>query len=411
MKQNRIPVLGDVFAAVEELNAPQRLRLTASVAMAGRARPILPRQLEATPLPVDLESLAAVRSAIEDGLDRFALTAMAASRMDGVVPALARCDPDALVASTPTRLRELLTHHTGGAPLAGYTIGEISGWSGFGPKRVALLISAAVAAAVELLGRADGRLTFLDQALAAAGDERDRGVFENTVLPLGSPVTRPELALALGISVDRVRRLATRGTQRVVAAVHESPPAIRQLAAMVSERLNGIAPLDAVEEILSALGLPALPDTRSRLLMWMAGPYRVIDQRPGWVALDPVAAIAETTQMIQEDGGVRPLEHLVGELRMLGIGSAHAEDWLACQQIRVTHGLVIATNGSPGDVAERALHAQGRAMSAAELAESLPGGREAAAALWSAHDRRFLITATDSLALVEWGDLPDGALA
>lgn len=407
-----MPVLGDVFAAVQQLNARQRLRLSALVAMPGRARPILPRHIEATPLPMDLESLAAVRSAIEDGLDRLALTAMAASRLDAVVPALARCDPDAMIASTPTRLRALLAQHTGGAPLAEFTIGEISGWSGFGPQRTALLISTAVAAAVEFLGRADGRLIFLEQALAAVGDNRDRGVFENDVLPLGPPAPRAELAQALGISVDRVRRLATRGTQQAMAAVlHQSPPAIRQLAAMVCERLGGIAPLDAVDEMLGALALPALPDTRSRLLLWMAGPYRVVDQRPGWVALDPAAAIAETTQLIHEDGGVRPLEHLVGELRMLGIRSAHAEDWLACQQIRVTHGLVIATSGSPGDVAERALHAQGRAMSAAELAELLPGGREAAAALWSARDRRFLLTATVGLALVEWGDPPEGALA
>lgn len=406
-----MPVLGDVFAAVEVLNPPQRLRLTAAVAMPGRTRPILPRQLEEALLPVDLDALAAVRGAIEDGLDRFALTALAATRLDGVVPALAGCDPHALADSVPLRLRALLAAHTGGRPLAEFTIGEISGWSGLGPKRVALLISVAVAAALELLGRADGRLAFLELALTATGDERDRGVFENDVLALGPPVARAELALALGISVDRVRRLAARATQRVAAAVHESPPAIRQLAATAAERLGAIAPLDAVDEMLSAMNVPALPDTRSRLLLWMAGPYRVVEQWPGWVALDPAVIIAETTQLIHEDGGVRPLEHLVAELRMLGVNSEHAEDWLACQQARVTHGLVIATSGSPGDVAERALQAQGRAMSADELGELLPGGRDAAMALWSAVDRRFLLTATDSLALVEWGDLPDVALA
>jgi hypothetical protein len=155
--------------------------------------------------------------------------------------------------------------------------------------------------------------------------------------------------------------------------------------------------------------MPPLPDTRSRLLLWMVGPYREEDGHPGWAVHDESEVGTETSRLIHEDGGVRPQDHLVAELRRMGVNPEHTAQWLARQPIRVSHGLVVATTGSPGDVAERALNALGRAMSADELAQWLPDAGRAIQALWTARDRRFLVTADDRLALIEWGDATDAS--
>lgn len=405
MQQNRSPVLGDVFGPAEVLTVQARLRLMELLTLPGQALTILPRQLAAAALPADDETLAVIRGVVEAGIDEAALVRLAASRLDVVVPALTTADLEALVARVPPRIRGPLAQHTDQSSVAEFTIEEISGWSGFGPKRVAQLIGVAVAVAMKAANRPDERLTFCHQALLAAGDDRDRGLFENDVLPLGPAATRVELAVALGISVDRVRRLAARASQRVIAALDQAPPTIGQLAITLAERLGVVAPLDAVDRTLAELRLPALPDTRSRLLLYLAGPYRENESHPGWVALDGSEVATETCRLIHEDGGVRPLDHLIAELGRAGVIPEHSDGWLARQPIRVSHGLVVATTGPPGDVAERALNAQGQSMSADELAAWFPDGGRGIQALWMARDRRFLLTADDRLALVEWGEV------
>ena len=334
------PVFRDVFAFADALPVRERLRLSALMAAAGQPPAILPRQLASSALPVVPETRAQIRRVIEAGVTAQTIENLAPHRLDAVVPALARCDPDALARAAPSQVRVLLVKHAiGAAPLAGFSIGQIRGWPGVGPRRVAQLVGAAVGAALDVAAEgqpvpiganptpddlgtvlgydaaAGGRLrgllenlctagppevaaaarrvlcwplvepdrclTVFAQALAAGGDERDRGVFENGVLPLGPPVTRPELAAALGISVDRVRRLAARAAERVGDAMDQVPTAAGELADAVSKRLGAAAPRAAVDEALAWLGWPALPDCRSRLLLWMAGPYREVDGHPG----------------------------------------------------------------------------------------------------------------------------------
>lgn len=114
--------------------------------------------------------------------------------------------------------------------------------------------------------------------------------------------------------------------------------------------------------------------------------------------------VIETRRLIHEDGGVRLADHVAKELDTLGMASAHVAGWLACQPVRVCDGLVVATTGTAGDVAERMLHAHGRTITADELAAWLPGGRDRIEALWSARDRRFVVSDGDRLGLAEWGE-------
>lgn len=213
-----------------------------------------------------------------------------------------------------------------------------------------------------------------------------------------------DLAAALGVGQERLRQLRMRATERVDAAAGTCPQHIRELAAEVGGLVGSAAPGTAIDELLVSLRLPAMDDSRSRLLLRLAGPYHAVDGHPGWVARDPAELLAETRRMINEDGGVRLAEHVAKELHTVGMSGEHVPAWLARQPVRVADGLVVAKTGAIGDIAERALHARGRAMSMDELAEWLPETPANLEALWAARGRRFVVTHENALALAEWDD-------
>jgi hypothetical protein len=454
-------VFGEVFAFVETLTVPARRQLSALLAAPGQPLAILPRQFAWSWLPADAEARAEIRWTVEAGITDQTIKTLARQRLGAIVPALVRCDPDEPARSASPAWAALVRKHVpDSAPLAAFTLRQISGWPGVGPRRVAQLIGTAVGAAMDVVGQdqfvplvanpipddirrviaydaarggqlngllvelgsagppdvagaahrllfwskveLDRCLTALTQALAAAGDERDRGVFENLVLPLGPSATRPELAAGFGIGAERVRQLAVRATARVAAGLDQAPAAIGELAAELSKQLGSAAPGSAADGALAAPGLPGLPDTRSRLLLWMAGPYHEVEGHPGWVAIDPAGLIAQTHRLIHQDGGVRPTDHVGKELRAEGVVAEHVESWLARQRVRIGDGLLVATSGSAGDIAERVLHAHGRAMTVDEIAEWF-GIPHNFGKLRSTPDQRFVVTGGHALALAEWG--------
>lgn len=460
-------VLGDVFASPDVLTVEVRLRLSALLAEPGTAPAILRDQLVALPLPADLDGRREVRDMIEAGLAAPALAALAGCRLDAVVPLLAGHVDDAVARFVPSQMRVPLAQHANGTALAVLTVDQICGWPGIGRRRAASLVLAAVDAGLDLVkaddtsaslteptvddlttvlaydaetgGELRGRvatffeagppevraaaarilavpasapercLAFLDEARAAAGDERDRGVFEHGVLALGPRATRAELASAVGLGLERIRQLGVRAASRVDGAIHDAPLMVRQVATIVADRLGAAAPGTAVDALLASLGLPRLPDSRSRLLLRMAGPYQAVAGHPGWVAIEPAELLAETNRIIGEDGGVRLAEHIAKELDTLGIAAEHVDAWLARQPARSSDGLVVATTGSPAEVAERALHACGRPMAIDDLATWVPDDWDGIEALWSVRDRRFVVNDHDELALAEWGEAGDAA--
>lgn len=255
----------------------------------------------------------------------------------------------------------------------------------------------------------DPRLVLLDRALQAMGDERDRGVFEYR-LRLSDRPTMSELGAALGIGTERVRQLRCRAEERLRAAVEHSPEGLHELAASVADRLGDTTTTAAVDAVLASLHLPPLPDTRSLLLLWLAGPYHPVEEHRGWVAKDPAGLLTETSRLLHEDGGVRLIEHVVKEFEVLGMEPEHVEAWLATQPVRVTDGLVVATTGDAAAVAERALFAAGRAMTVDELSGwARPGrGARGGAGLWGVlqRDDRFIRVGPDCFELAEWGSEP-----
>lgn len=462
MEQTSQPVLGDVFAPVDVLTVPARLDLTALLTVPGRSLAILPAELASRTLPVAPEVLSAVGEAIASGIGAPAISVMREHRLDAVVPVLRGCDNDAVARFLPARLRGILERHIGASSIVGLTVGDVAECSGIGPHGVGTVITAAVTAGLDvlvagattpastspslddvaivlahdasrsgtihrLLAEAaasgppyvrqaaermltmagsvkDRRVDSLERALAVAGHVRDRAAFEHTVLVPRPARNRSDIAAGLGIGLERLRQLRIRATERIDEAAKHCPGEVHDLAMTVNLLVGSAAPCAAVDEVMAEHGMPTLRDPRSRLLLRMAGPYHDVDGHPGWVAVDPAELVAETRRAIHEDGGVRLAEHVAKELVSLGMGSDHVAAWLARQPVRLVDDLVVATTGTCGDIVERALHARGQEMTIDELADWIPGGQASIEVLWSARDRRFVVTHDDALALAEWDD-------
>ncbi|MDQ3384537.1 MAG: hypothetical protein M3503_00765 [Actinomycetota bacterium] len=267
-----------------------------------------------------------------------------------------------------------------------------------------------------LADQADLRLAALDALLDEAGDVRTRGVFEHRSLRLDDQATSVELASALGVSQEWIRQLRARGSDRVRSAFAASTSTLGHTVTTVADRLGVAAPVAAVEALLASLDLPPSQDSRALLVLWLAGPYRPVRDRPGWLATDPAALLAETSRLLHEDGGVREAEHISKELEMIGVAPEHVGAWVADQPARLVDALVVATSGAPLDVAERALSATGRALTVDALSTwaGVPVGH-GAGELWTLlrRDQRFVRVGADTFELAEWGgtpyeDAPDG---
>jgi hypothetical protein len=249
-------------------------------------------------------------------------------------------------------------------------------------------------------------LEFLTRLLEAAGDERDRLVFEHLALAPHGSITTADVRAALGLSVERVRQIRTRAEDRVRCATEQLADHLPGLEALAG-RLGSAAPLTSASDALVSLGLPALPDSRSLLALWLAGPYRPVADHPGWIATDPAELRDETRRMLDEDGGVRLADQVAKELDILGVIPELVAHWLGEQPVRRVAELLVATSGSSTDVAERALSALGRPMTVDELTEWISAGRpgQGAGGLWPllSSDDRFVRVSADAFELAEWG--------
>jgi len=453
-------VLGDVFAPCELLTVPARLELAALLSVPGRTPGVLPADLAA--LPVHRGVRSEVRDAIVRGLGPGSVEQLSGRRLREIHPAMATADGVFRPPGTPARVLGVIERNGAAtwARLGELTLAEIEWWTSVGPRTVVDLIGAVAGGLLDrsegppgrpaeaddlatlggyeadgALGAALKRLTAahhpaevraaagrllsglgggsyncldrLDDLLAEAGDERDRAVFEHRMVRPGPRATQAELGAALGIGIVRVRQLCLRAADAVTAAFHQAPGELVDLVVATAEELGVVAPLEAVAKVLATRDLPPLPDSRSLLLLWLAGPYSAVTGHEGWLATDPAALLSGTALLLSEDGGVRPVEHVIKDLERLGLSSEHTEGWLAEQPVRLVDGLVMSTRGSVAEVAERALSATGRAMTVPELTicTSVDGAAGEAAGLRALlhRDQRFVWAGDDRFELAEWG--------
>ncbi len=470
MSDRSIARVGQLFPHIDVLAAPVRAAISELLAVPGSFPAVVGREIAELPLPSAREMRRSLRAVIQKGLDADALKQLRALRLSAVVPPVTTFPGGPELAGSMARLCDLLAHREAMSwtTFGHLTLEEIAAWPRVGPAALAGLVGAAIdtaltdgsgsltalderepasiedsesgsaaltlilhhenamgghalrralerhasasgvadvrAAATRLLAAADPRLAMLDQAWQAAGNHRDRGVFAHRALRPGGPTPTAELAEALGLSAARVLQIQAQAQKRSRDAVG---PTLEKLATDVAGRLGPVCRLASVDDALAAMGLPALDDPRAALLVWLAGPYLPAIGRTGWLATDPAGLRAGTGRLLQDDGGVRRLDHVTADLEVAGLASIDVRAWLDGLPIVILDGLVVAVSGNPTDVAERLLSATGRAMTAVDLAAAASMELEATE-LDSRLRRepRFTRVDKDHFELSEWGGEP-----
>lgn len=289
-------------------------------------------------------------------------------------------------------LQALLEHATGDVPTAA---GEAAG----------RLLTALAPAAVHVEAA-------LRAVREAAGDERHRMAFDLLSLPRGARPAAGELAERLGVTSARVRQLREVAEARVRDALSTSPPWLGWLVASLSARLGRVATEEQTRSVLSRLGAAGEPV--ADVALWLAGPYREVPGRPGWLATDARPLVAATSACLDGDGGVRRLTDVAAELADVGVRADQLEGWLAASGAVVVHDVAVRVVGSLADAVERLLDAHGSARSTAEIgAELARGGRAVETGTLAALGRhhRFRTVAAGRLALTTWTDHATGATA
>jgi Sigma-70, region 4 len=240
--------------------------------------------------------------------------------------------------------------------------------------------------------------------LAAAGDPRDLEVFVLRTLRLTRRPTLEDVAERVGLSVERVRQLRVRAEGRIRAAAASAPDDSRALVAAVRDWLGSVVPVEVADDVARRLGAGSAHTRIGGLLLWLAGPYLPVSGRDGWLAVDPAGTVARTVEWLAEDGGVRPAQEISDELVVEGVRREHHDAWVAACGGVAVDDMVMHVVGGLATLAERALFAIGRGLSAVEIA-ALVGARDRLGELRVVleRDRRFVRVSADVYELTEWG--------
>ena len=226
------------------------------------------------------------------------------------------------------------------------------------------------------------------------------------VLAGGEDRTLDAVGRPHGLSGPAVGDAALRAGRRIRAVLEDAPPPWPWLVAELRRRLGAVTTQDLLGDALARLG--AGPGSRAALLAaWLAGPFRSVRGRPGWLARDPAALLARSARCVQADGGIRRLADVAEELADLELAAGMLVPWLQAFGAAVVHDLVVATAGPLADAVERLLDAHGTARSVPQLAEDLAtGGRvvDEASLAATVRGRRFRQIEDGAVRLAAWGE-------
>ncbi|MGH9069069.1 MAG: hypothetical protein ACRD0J_16525, partial [Acidimicrobiales bacterium] len=224
--------------------------------------------------------------------------------------------------------------------------------------------------------------------LSAVVEERDRSVFVSWSLARRGRPSLATLGAGLGVTGTRAAQRRVRAESRVREAMAEGPASVRWMAASLRRRLGTVALEEDAEQALTDHRVADGRTTGGRvreavpcrdLALWLAGPYQEVPGRPGWLSTDPRSLAAATEAIVSAEGGVRPRADVWSELDDLGVAEGAKTAWLSACGAAVVDDLVVSTEGSIADAAERILEAHGRPLTAIEVAACLDrGGRPVA---------------------------------
>ena len=419
--------LAAVFAPVEAIAPAPRFALVRLLHDGTGMTPLLADEVGRLPIPTTPERQRRVGHVLRDALTSEVLDRLAGATLADISPAIASASGRVDSAPGATNRLIALVRSNGDrrwSRLASMTIGDFRSWYGAGPALVGRLLAAAVEAAMVVATEAscsrpqldvltarpaNAAVCLLDTALAAV-DHRARVAVEQVDLLLAPSAdvrrTPPFVAAQLGLSYERVRQLRALMLDSLRAAGLAEP--IASLARQLALELGEAVTVTEIDRALAALDLPRSDDPAGLLAVWFAGPDRPVPGHAGWFSPDPAALVAHTRALLEASGGVHVKETLCRDLGGLGITDSNVAAWVEAQPLRVVHDLAVVVSGGAAQRAERALEANGAAMTVDELADWMEPDRRAGLAFALSRDRRFVRTGSDRWELAEWGTAPDG---
>ena len=242
--------------------------------------------------------------------------------------------------------------------------------------------------------------------LAAAGESRDRAIFEAWLAGDGE-VTFEKIGRRKGMSGASISRILEHAEPKVRKALPDAPTPWPWLVASLRKILGTLGTVEQIDAVFAGLGVGNSKSARSTqaLALWLAGPYRPVPDHPGWLAVDAKGLTARTTRALAADGGVRRRVEIGAELGEAGVSAKHLDTWLAeCGSVAV-YDLVVSTAGPLADVLERILDAYGTPRHEQELLLDLDRARRplpAGALAVAARSGRFARGDDGSIRLASW---------
>lgn len=216
-----------------------------------------------------------------------------------------------------------------------------------------------------------------------------------------SPRSLQQLAADNGISAQRAGRIAHDVAAGMRAELHSAPASLRWIVDALGHHLGSVAEHALLDTTLAQLGAAG---RAAEVLVWLAGPYHRLPQRPGWLAREPAAIVGRTAMSLSTDGGVRQLSEVEAEL---GLSHEQSAAWLRVNQATIVFELSVSLAGALPSVIERILDAHGRPLAVPAIIGALAdGGRPVAEPSVERALRRgrFPSSPTGEFGLPGWSD-------
>lgn len=237
-------------------------------------------------------------------------------------------------------------------------------------------------------------------ALIDSFDERQRAILERILDLDKSAPTLEQVGAEFGVTRERIRQIEEKVRDRLKAASTSADHlALVAAANRLSERLGAAVPLAEIERDFAEFP----PDLIDRLLLHLAGPYRI---RGEWVLHKSIegdlqSAVLGAFESVA-DAGCAPCDALFDALDEIGIRTEHRAAALeSTPKLRRFDDVVVDWRGSMADKSERILGLRGEAMTAEELVDAIGAASEASLTGQLASDR-FTRVGPGRYALSSW---------
>ena len=237
-------------------------------------------------------------------------------------------------------------------------------------------------------------------ALIDSFDERQRAILERILDLDKSAPTLERVGAEFGVTPQRILQIEVKVRARLEAASTSADHlALVAAANRLSDRLGAAVPLVEIKRDFAEFP----PDLVDRLLLHLAGPYRI---RGDWVLHKSIdddlqSAVLGAFESVS-DAGWAPCDALFDALDEMGVRvEYHAAALDSTSRLHRFDDVVVDWRGSMADKAERILGLRGEAMTAEELVDAIGAGSEASLTGQLSSDR-FTRVGPGRYALSSW---------